>query len=279
MAAFGTYADLRSWGGAKIQEEGEGVLQERPGGTVSEQDEGGEEKQDDNIQDYFEMHDFCKPSKSGIKLWEDGMPLLHDEDFTEAWQPLAEFIGQLAGLQDLVWAYSARLPRCILSVSDAMICRLHMHRFRLRSLIQHHDHLRDVDPDEFALATSSCLYSIVVPFHDWASAGNLDYNGEAVLRMVAGAAPRLTHVWMNSIAFMEAFRTPKPAWSGFFPGIAVADEHVLDRLQSLFIDYGISHVELGSWSRHTDFDKLRRLTIHWNVYSLEALTSLQTLER
>lgn len=209
------------------------------------------------------MHDFCKPSKSGIKFWEDDMPLLHDEDSAKAWQPLADFISQLTGLQDLVWAYSARLPRCILSVADAMSCRLHMHRFRLHSLIQHRDHLRDVDPDEFALATSSCLYSIVVPFHSWDSAGNLDYNGEAVLRMVAGAAPRLTHVWMslrrpgNSIALMEAFRSPKPAWSGFFPRTAVPDEQVLGSLQSLFIDYGISHAELSSWSCHTDFAKLR----------------------
>ncbi|KFZ02497.1 hypothetical protein V500_00163 [Pseudogymnoascus sp. VKM F-4518 (FW-2643)] len=281
---------LKILGGPKIQEEGGGVLQESPGATVSEQDEGGEEeKQDDNIQDYFEMHDFCKPSKSGIKFWEDDMPLLHDEDSTEAWQPLAGLIGQLAGLQDLVWAYRSRLPRCILSVADAMSCRLHMHSFYLSSLIQHRDHLRDVDPDEFALATSSCLYSIVVPFHNWDSDGNLDYNREAVLRMVAGAAPRLTHVWMrlcrpgNSIAFMEAFRTPKPAWSGFFPGTAMADEHVLGSLQSLFIDSGLSHTAISSWSCHTDFAKLRRLTIHWgaessgNTNSSGVVTLLQTL--
>lgn len=117
-----------------------------------------------------------------------------------------------------------------------MSCRLHMHSFCLSSLIQHRNHRCNVDPDEFALATSSSLYSIVVPFHDWDSDGNLDYNREAVLRMVAGAAPRLTHVWMrrflpgNSIAFMKASGTPKPAWSGFFPGTAVADEHMIGRL-------------------------------------------------
>lgn len=64
------------------------------------------------------MHDFCKPSKSGIEFWEDGMPLLHYEDYTETWQPLADFVGQLAGLQDLVWAYGDPLPRYILAVVE-----------------------------------------------------------------------------------------------------------------------------------------------------------------
>ncbi|KFY49356.1 hypothetical protein V496_10058 [Pseudogymnoascus sp. VKM F-4515 (FW-2607)] len=127
------------------------------------------------------MHDFCKPSKTGIEFWEDGMPLMHYEDYTETWQPLANFVGQLAGLQDLVWAYDDPLPRCILSAVDVMSCRLHMHSFCLSSLIQHRNHRCNVDPDEFALATSSSLYSIVVPFHDWDSDGNLDYNREAAL--------------------------------------------------------------------------------------------------
>ncbi|KFY45421.1 hypothetical protein V495_02988 [Pseudogymnoascus sp. VKM F-4514 (FW-929)] len=276
---------LKILGGGKIQE-GEGVLQESPGATVNEQDEGEgeeEEEQDDNIKDYFEMHDFCKPSKSGIEFWEDDMPLLHHEDYTETWQPLADFIGQLAGLQDLVWAYADPLPPCILSVVDAMSCRLHMHNFCLNSLIQHRDYRHDIDPDEFALATSTSLYSIVVPYHDLDSDGDLDYNREAVLRMVAGAAPRLAHVWMhlclpeNSIAFMEAMRSPKPAWSGFFPGTAVADEHGRGSLQSLFFDSGVSHTELSSWSCHTDFAKLRRITIHWDYESSDAVTSLQIL--
>lgn len=126
-------------------------------------------------------------------------------------------------------------------------------------------------------------YSIVVPFHDWDSDGNLDYNREAVLHMAAGAAPRLTHVWMrrflpgNSIAFMKASGTPKPAWSGFFPGTAVADEHMIGSLQTLFIDSWISHTKISSWSCHTDFAKLRRLTIHWNTDSSGVITSLQTL--
>ncbi|KFX88309.1 hypothetical protein O988_09065 [Pseudogymnoascus sp. VKM F-3808] len=275
---------LKILGGPKIQKEGEGVLQESPVAVINEQ--GGrreEEEQDDNKKDYFEMHDFCKPSKSGIEFWKDDMPPLHDKDSTEAWQPLADFIGQLSGLQDVVWAYGGKLPRCILSVVDAMSCRLHMHRFRFHSLIQHRDHLRDVDPDEFALATSSCLYSIVVPYHDWDSYGKLDYNREAVLRMVSGAAPRLTHVWMrlcrpgNSNALMAAMRSPKPAWSGFFPGTAVADEHGLGSLRSLFFDSEMSHTELSSWSCHTDFAKLRRITIHWDYESSGAVTSLQIL--
>ncbi|KFY18083.1 hypothetical protein V492_00153 [Pseudogymnoascus sp. VKM F-4246] len=271
--------------GPKTQEAREALLKESPDTIDSEQDEGGAvEMQEDNIRYLFEMQDFCKPSMRPNYL-DDDMPLWSDGDHSDAWKPLADFIGQLTGLQDLVWVYASWVPRCVLSVIHSVGCRLHMHDFYLSSLVQNRDKLHDVDPDEFALATSPCLHSIIVPISHWDSDGDLDYNEEAVLRMVAGVAPRLAHVWMrpshpgNSIALQEAIRLPRPDWPGFFPGAGVADEHVMGSLQSLIIsDSGAPHTEISNWSRRTDFSKLCRLSIQWNDYSRGVITSLQKLK-
>jgi hypothetical protein len=102
--------------------------------------------------------------------------------------------------------------------------------------------------------------------------GDVSYNEEAVMRMVAGTAPRLAHVWFfrnmagDSLAHREAVRLGKPAWSGFFPGTAEADKlPVLGSIQSLVCTGYVSHTEMDNFSHYTDFAKLRRLTIPWNT--------------
>lgn len=241
---------------------------ERPSAPVGEQDEEGEgeEKNDWNTRDYFDMHDFCRPSKSSMECREGSMG-----DHLEAWQPLVHFIRQLPALEDLVWACGSRMPRYILSAVHSIGCRLHMHCFHLSSLVQHRDRPQPIVPDEYALATSPSLSSIVAPVRDFETDGDVSYNEEAVMRMVAGTAPRLAHVWLlqtmagDSIAYREAVRLGKPAWSGFFPGTAEADSlPVLGSLQSLVLNAYVSHTKIDNWIRYTDFAKLRRLTIQWN---------------
>jgi hypothetical protein len=247
---------------------------ERPNAPVGEQDEEGEDDEDEDedkddwiIQDYFDMHTFCRPSKFSMECQEGGIG-----DHPEAWQPLAHFISQLPALEDLVWACGSRMPRCILSAVHAKDCRLHMHCFRLSSLVQHRDRPQPIDLDDYALASSPSLFSIVVPVLDFETDGDVSYNEEAVMRMVAGTAPRLAHVWFlrtragDSLAHREAVRLGKPAWSGFFPRTAGADKlPVLGSIQSLVWTGYVSHTKIDNCSHYTDFAKLRRLTIPWNT--------------
>ena len=249
----------------------------RPNAPVGEQNEEGEDDgEDDNkdetiddwtIRDYFDMHDFCRPSIYSMECREGSMG-----DNPEAWQPLAQFISRMPALKDLVWACGRRMPRNILSALHAIGCRLHMHYFHLSSLVQHRDRPRPIDPDDYTLATSPSLFSIVVPVCPLETDGGVNYNEEAVMRMVAGTAPRLTHVWLlqtragDSLEHRAAVRLGKPAWSGFFPRTSEADKlPVLGSLQSLVLTGWVSHTQIDNWSRCTDFAKLRRLTIPLNL--------------
>jgi hypothetical protein len=132
------------------------------------------------------------------------------------------------------------MPQSILPTVYAIGCRLHIHCFRLRSLVQHRERPQPIDPDDYALATSPSLSSIVVSDSSFDDNGDVSYNKEALMRMVAGTAPRLAHVQMlydragDSLLSREAIRLGKPAWSGFFPGTAEADKPpVLGSLRSL----------------------------------------------
>ena len=75
------------------------------------------------------------------------------------------------------------MPRYILSTVYAVGCHLHIHSFRLSSLIQHRDRPQPIDPDDYALATSPSLSSIVVSVRNHEDDGNVNYNEEAVMRM------------------------------------------------------------------------------------------------
>ncbi|KAK3896562.1 hypothetical protein C8A05DRAFT_39898, partial [Staphylotrichum tortipilum] len=80
----------------------------------------------------------------------------------ETWLPFARFLGWLPALTDLVYACTHQVPACLLAAlhEHHPRSRLHVRAFSLRSLFQKRDQLHDIDPDERALATSPCLYSI-----------------------------------------------------------------------------------------------------------------------
>ncbi|ORY70360.1 uncharacterized protein BCR38DRAFT_405975 [Pseudomassariella vexata] len=135
-------------------------------------------------------NDFCKPPKQPVHFWHGATRLSQEDNrqLDKAWQPLSCFIRKLSGLKDVVYAADGQIPRCILEAVHFMNCRLHMHTFSLRSLFQPRDLPQVIDADEYALATSPCLYSIIVPYYTWDEEGNVNYNEEAVLHGGRGSA-------------------------------------------------------------------------------------------
>lgn len=236
-----------------------------------------------------DQDDFCKPSQGLIRrFYGAGPPLTREakQEQNEAWLPLAQFFDQLPNLKDLVYACTNQVPMCILTSLHQYHpkSRFHVHTFSLRSLYQLRDHPHDIDPDEFALATSPCLHSIVVWYSGYDTDGRVGYTEEAVLQMVA-AAPRLKSVCMwysrpgNSTELQIAIRTPRPLWQGFFvgnPGESLGLTRLKGRLQSLDLDgQHVTPSGLTAWRNHTDFSQLRSLEIR----TLLALEALRTLTR
>jgi hypothetical protein len=167
----------------------------------TDRDEEEDEDEDENEEEMKSDGDnFCGPSKGIIRNFNGGNPLLvtqkERQDQNEAWLPLAHFFDQLPALKDLIYACTDQIPIFILSSlhQHHPNCRLHVLTFSLRSLYQPKDSPHDIDPEEFVLATSPCLQSIVVSFYGYDPIGQVDYNQEAVLQMVAAAAPRLKSV-------------------------------------------------------------------------------------
>ncbi|PGH23175.1 hypothetical protein AJ80_02812, partial [Polytolypa hystricis UAMH7299] len=155
--------------------------------------------------------------------------------------------------------------------------------FSLRSLIQDRPH--NIDTDEFALATSPCLHSIaaIEPLYD--SGGKINYNEEALLQMVAASAPGLKFVCLSSDVRHWRAATPRTPWPGFFvnlqPGQIEPPRPARSRgsLESLIFDnsrYDSTQTgEITTWSKHTDFSKLRCLEFdRIPVDTLRTLTQL-----
>ncbi|PGH00997.1 hypothetical protein AJ80_09072 [Polytolypa hystricis UAMH7299] len=208
----------------------------------------------------------------------------------EAWRPIAHFIAGLPNLKDMTWACDDQMAICILSElhQHHPDCRLHVNTFSLRSLYQYPP-LKDIDGDEFVLATSPCLHSIGVSYSRFDSDGRFGYNEEAVLQMVAASSPRLKSVCMHQVQFGDsielrnAIRRPRPPWPGFF--VSQLKEEPPERatttmskgaLQTLRFTYsGGTHIsQLTTWSNHTDFSKLRHLEIDAPLDTLQMLAQL-----
>ncbi|KAM5448708.1 hypothetical protein MaudCBS49596_005214 [Microsporum audouinii] len=219
-----------------------------------------------------------------------GSPCLTEEQ-NEAMLPLARFIQGLSGLRDLIYASIDQIPPCILSIVHQYRpnCRLHMDTFSLRSLYQFKSNLHDISLDEYALATSPCLYSIAAQYYHYDSEGRVAYNKDAILQMVIGLAPNLKHVRMwhhypgDSLNLRSAISTPRPAWPGFFlnqpNNISASIKHSIGCLQSLTLGAGlVSSSELIMWSNCTEFSKLQELRLQ-DCSSAEELQTLTQMAR
>ena len=188
------------------------------------------------------------------------------------WRPVAEFIATLPGLKDLIWASTDQVPRCILDVLHASLprSRLRVHTFSLRSLYENPDGLIEVDPDEYALASSPNLYSVRAMVETFGADGRRSYNKQALQQIIAGIAPNLrrasiTITMGRSIEWQEVGGVGRPSWPGLFAG-----EHTAQTskscLESLALDGG-GTMPLGYWTDYIDMSKLR---------CLELLTTVDT---
>lgn len=245
--------------------------------------------EDDENEDETEIDegDCLKASNGFMEKFTGAASILTDQEKqvqNEAWLPLARFLARLSGLKDLIYAAFDQVPTCILSSLQQHhpSSRLHVHTFSLRSLFQLKDRSQDIDPDEYVLTTSPCLYSMVVLYSDYDTLGRVNYNEKAVLKMAAGVAPNLKSVRMwyrrpgASLALKNAVRTPKPPWQGFFVSQESTEPtRSKGHLQKLALDGGGStnSAQLITWSDHTDFSQLHSLEIR-NEVRLEALRTL-----
>ncbi|KAK3290940.1 uncharacterized protein B0H64DRAFT_410974 [Chaetomium fimeti] len=224
----------------------------------------------------------------------------------EAWLPFARFLGQLPALTDLVYTCVPQIPPCVVTAlhQHHPRCRLHIDAFGLDSLCQKRDQLRDIDPDDFALATSPCLYSVRAPcaLHDvW---GHYDFNMEALEHIVeVGCAPNLKRLNLNhrplegldfdrprfslTLPPVEAGGVVRHRWKSVFhsgpnqPATSPQQEASIapgrGRLETLVLSgdsNGYSHVR--DWNARTDFGLLRRFEYHCGV-SVEALETLASI--
>ncbi|KAI2638724.1 hypothetical protein GGS26DRAFT_602364 [Hypomontagnella submonticulosa] len=235
----------------------------------------------------FDMDKFCRPRKT-LRMPKKTNAMRNPASVGTCHQLLADFMSQLLNLQDLVWDCAVRLPPpCILSAVNVIGCRLHVHGFRLDTLIRNQDRIGFIDPDDFAVATSPHLYSIAVPVHDdntdWDNGIDMIINDpkkEAVFHMMTGEAPNLAHIWMMpcladySDKELRQDRTDlgdapqiDPSRFEFFREIPSKGNTIQGSIRSLAFDFGIfakyMRINFAEWSRHTDFTKLRCLTITW----------------
>jgi hypothetical protein len=149
----------------------------------------------------------------------------------KAWLPFAQFLARLTGLTDLVYSCTEQIPACVLSVlhQHHRTSRLHVSTFSLRSLYQPVPQAREgaprIDPDEYALLTSPCLYSISTILESHDSEPRYSYNREAFREALgSGLMPRLRHLHVHlrvhyvltDMARRVIHGSPKAQWQGFF---------------------------------------------------------------
>ena len=185
---------------------------------------------------------FCRPLPSSGQRHASKLESTTDE----LWLALAYLIGRLPALKDLVWGFR-NMPQPVLAAVHAAGARLHMHGFWLDSLVvsrNSHPQVVDIDPDDYALATSPALCNVVARVRHLEDNGKLNYSWEALLGMAAGAAPNLQHVWLSGISasdtilFRQAIllgKPPAPLNNLFSPSVQAGS------LRSLrFADIGTS---------------------------------------
>jgi hypothetical protein len=231
---------------------------------LSGQDKVGDEWEERRYGPWFsDVPCFRRPSELDYRgPW--GLQSITDEH----WLALARFIGQLPALKDLVWGF-VKMPQPVLAaIHAAGTCRLHMQRFCLCSLVAPRNgdpQVVDIDPDDYALATSPALFSVVAELCGFRSDGELDYNEDAVLGMVAGTAPNLQHVWLipspagNSLALMAAAALGKPPAS---PNSFFSPKVQVGNLRSLIFTQG--SFDINVWATRADFSKLCHLALDWD---------------
>jgi hypothetical protein len=203
----------------------------------------------------------------------------------EAWLPLAGFLPRLPSLTDLVYTCANQVPACVLTAihEHHPHLRLHVSTFSLRSLFLPRKHKPvEIDPDEYALVTSSCLYSIRTHHASGNGKFSPNFNHEALGQMFgAGWFPGLKHLCMQCPSITNAndqaiaLEAPRIPWGRTFCSYRgnPPDEpqepptsSALTQLDTFSVTHQIYDQFLlqrfiAAWSSRIDFAALRNLTI------------------
>ncbi|KAH7371040.1 hypothetical protein BKA66DRAFT_470470 [Pyrenochaeta sp. MPI-SDFR-AT-0127] len=226
---------------------------------------------DDDGSDQSTLENFARPLP--LTMFPGSEPIISPEAKkrnNQSWRPLATFLSACPGFKHLVWASTDQVPRCVLDVLHNQLpnSRIHVNTFSLRSLYQNINDPHDIDYDEYALATSSCLSSIWAVSTRYDSNGLLDFNEEAVLQMVMDTAPHLRSVCMwrqragNSPYLLAALRHPRPHWPSFTSAKKKGgDQRSQGQLEVLSFrgESSPSLLTIQHWKHHTNFSRLRSL--------------------
>ncbi|KAK3899355.1 hypothetical protein C8A05DRAFT_18195, partial [Staphylotrichum tortipilum] len=223
------------------------------------------------------MPRFCRPPP-GLGL--SGHPSKLKSTTDEPWLALARFIGRLPALKDLVWGFRNMPQPVLTAVHAAGACRLHMHGFWLDSVVVsrsgYNPQVVDVDPDDYALATSPALSSIVARVRTYEDDGRLNYAWEALLGIAAGAAPNLQHVWLSSSQPSDTIdlrqtlllgRPPAAPNNIFSPNAQAGSPRSLC----------FRNVGSGGWAARIDLSKLAHLKLGWDAAWVDVAARLVSL--
>ncbi|KAL2127949.1 hypothetical protein VTI74DRAFT_9939 [Chaetomium olivicolor] len=193
-------------------------------------------------------------------------------------QPLARLVQMLPRLDDVLYSGIPQLPpyllRALLQYQPR--CRLHVFTFGPRSL-----HLTKTDPDELALVTVPCLYSIWMWYYNESlDYGAPDYHADAMYNIVRGLAPNLKEVHLfqdRSYSYgNDGNFQPPPLWNGFtYVGQDLPCAPAQLESLELGVNMGRSLDEeaVDGWRASTNLSFLRALRIN-RVVSSGALRCL-----
>jgi hypothetical protein len=184
------------------------------------------------------------------------------------WQPMTHLIKKLLFLRTLTWGCLEQVPSCILDIVEERMpkCWLYIDNFYLRSLVQPSSGSVTIDNGDLRVATARCLRRLVIQCDYVDSYGYSDYNPQAVLEMVSGAAPNLRTVRLigHRDASTQASNRPVTVLAKKQqPGLLPSESQRLGYLDNLELVEGDSRYALEVWNVKTDFGRLQSLKVHY----------------
>lgn len=210
-------------------------------------------------------------------------------------QAVVVLVKLLRGLRHMTWDCPWQpIPPPVLETLEKMDCRLSLPSFRLHSLLRRPMQDVEIDDSDLQLATSPCLESVTLRYEAKEEEFE-NYNYDALLEMIAGAAPNLRYVTLEDGARYLATqghgitdpnfqhpRGPRKAWrSDIFPKMEPPSSKALKCLR---LRRWMSTNDLIVLSNKTDFSLLRSLHMGTDAGAEELswltgrLSSLQTLD-
>lgn len=212
----------------------------------------------------------------------------------EDWHPLADLIKRLPRLTDLIYHCPRLIPPCLLQAlhEHQPRCRLHIDDFRLHNSATQPPF---VDPHEFMVVTSPCLYSITLQLRRYSPSDHDPPEVDIISttqRILSRLAPNLKEVHLRG--------DPRCIWgpSEIDYPLHIFWKHLdihqppreapgsLSCLQLYApLDGAIPAQDLANWSMHTDFATLQTLKFDDSIgmdaldYLVSASHGFPSLER